>query len=353
MSKEFVAAGTELAPYNTTLEECRLHFAFGKKIMMEAMRYGSISQAVSYWEERVLFEEAKEAASPDEAATTTFSHRGKEVNDIPLTDARKRLRLHEAYKYRAGLVPGLRPEDYGLTKDRLAADQQLVDRHKKNYQKEYRSLGYTSKIRDAERYLQAHPHASRLLDAGVLEPVSLLEAPIRKADITPKIVAVIGGFAYRSYLAAFEESENEQGVYMRFPEASVASAVGQLTHRYYGNVPAVIGTKLPVTAEFMEGYFLRQDLDAILPETVTRLQFDATLKPTGKPAFVARVGTVIYESVSDAGDHRITTTVRKVDRMAAELAIQSLRNEAQAISGLIDSHSYEVLAGLPSLGKRR
>lgn len=215
---------------------------------------------------------------------------------------------------------------------------------------------YSLRIRAAERYLKfrvSSGPAKQLVEADIFEPVSLLETPIRKDDIPPTIAAVIGGLAHKSFLKAVRDGEDSgKRAKLVWKNDTVKSTASKLTDRYYGNVGAVVGTKLPVTPEFLDEYFTQRNIRGVLPESVVRLQFDATLKPTSPQPTVSRINTVIYQAINESGDQtRIHVTSRKADRMAAGLAIQSLLNEAATVSTVIDSNSYEVLAGLPTLGK--
>ena len=323
-----------------------------------------------YWSKRLAYEEDKAKAVEQGLPEPHYFQVYERYDDherLHILDPRRRLRIYQ----RAEAFRSLDLDSYGLTIESLMTDEEyLCSLSPPKLEKDYAisDLSTIEAIFERRRIDQkldavrqqlteasaTNPSVKQLIEADILEPVSLLESPIKKDDINPTMLAVVGGLAAKQYLDSYEKAKQngEQTSIKMIPGTSQRN-LSSITHRYFGNVGALIGTKLPVTNEFMDEYFDDELAEEVVPESVVRLQFDAVLKPDTKNPVISRVGTVIYEAVNENGDRRVVTTARKADRMLASLAIQSMIRESSAITDIVRSGRYEYLTGHPGLGKRR
>lgn len=329
----------------------------------------------NYWVKRLAYEEDKAKAEEQGLPEPHFQvyERNDDNERLHILDPRRRLRLYRITGHRHS---GKGLDEYGLSLGSLKADERhllelqpprlewayaISDRTTiKSIQEEIKTRRKIENIRQQHKTVkQQHrmvasdnPLVGQLLEADVFESVSLLETPIKKDDIVPTLMQVVGGLAAKQYLDSYEKGLHKgETVAIKTRLGTTKRNLSSITHRYYGNVGAVVGTKLPVTDEFMNEYFDDELAEGVVPGSVVRLQFDATLKPHTKNPVISRVGTVIYEAVNSKGEGRIIATARKADRLMAQLAIRSMIEESRGITKIVQMGRYELLTGLPSLGK--
>ncbi len=351
---EFLDSKPELSTV-ATLEECQNLIQFGELISQahQEQHKGSLSRLNRYWSKRADHERSVAEHDSDEGVLS-FNYYGVTNKTLAVNDARKRLRLFELFEDLPNSRLIANPDEYGLTEARLASDRETVEEHHLALITQYKTYQIKTNIEASNEYLEKYyTQASDLIEADVLEPVSLLETPIKKINITPAILRILKFAMHKRFLERCEDDEEPNRnvvISQRIQGSALEKNINKITEGYHGTVGAVVGTKLPTSPEFIESYF-GEDSGLVLPNSVMRLQFDATLKPHTPHPFISRLQTVIYEKEASSGKNIINVTARKTDRLAAEFAIRSMIDESRYIRTVVDSNSYETLTGLPSLGK--
>lgn len=190
--------------------------------------------------------------------------------------------------------------------------------------------------------------------AGVLEPVGLLETPVKRDDVAPAVVSAVSAVVRACEMRAQESMPAGHRVGVNNYHPGTIDKARTLMAGYNGTVGALIGMKLPADEEFMNGFFTSKQLDGISPERVVPLRFDAVLVSLGVPRAVTRVTTVVYaRDTSGTGRRTVIATARKAESLPAQRVLESLREQSAATTDIVNSGAYEILAGLPSLGKDR
>lgn len=196
--------------------------------------------------------------------------------------------------------------------------------------------------------------SQNLVRADVFQPVDLLGAPIKREDVAPAVVSAIGAVVGACEERAQESMPEGRRVGVNDYYSGTVSKAKTLTAGYHGTVGALIGMKLPVDEDFLSAFFTSKQLDGVSAERVVRLQFDAILLRVGIPHAVTRTSTAVYaRDTSSNGRRTVFATTRKAESLPARHVLKSLRDQSAATTDIVNSAGYEILAGLPSLGKRR
>jgi hypothetical protein len=324
-------------------DQCRSMVHLSSKIreVISFDMYVDPREQVDYWQARVNHELEKDEAIKAGLQEPIFVHNDAAELDVQVEDAHRRerlLRLHARTSASTGILD---IAEYGISESRILADRQIIDKH-------FKQNAYDLNLQNSRDFIddsiRRFPLIARFIGADVLETISLMDGNIRKANIPPTMLAAIGSIMHTSLLEIIANSSIEDHMpRLTFKPTQVESSAGKIVEDYNGTVSSLEATKLPVTEEFIEGYFI--DPTAIFPQTVTRIQFEAALKPTGKQPAISILHTTIFQALDKRGEPRIQSAIKRQDKFAAQYVINSLRRESSATQDVVNSNLTIYSAG--------
>ncbi len=197
-----------------------------------------------------------------------------------------------------------------------------------------------------------------IFEADDLEPVTVLESPIRKDDIAPVVYELVAKLSHNVLRNADVNNiigtSGTAAPTRYWKKHEIKKVAESLVNKFNGTVTNLSVMKLPVTDDWLTENYTSDFKDEIYAETINRLRFIAELKSTGKPKIYSQIEYGVYVRRSnDTLGPSIVATTRKINRMSAEAVQESLTQESIAIAEVVSSNSGPaILAGLPTLGKR-
>lgn len=344
-------------------------------LLSERAKTGKLSR---YFAARADFESDVVLAKAHNIPTPRYIHMGRSYAPTSVSleslDANKRATLIGTTKYRTD-VPQLGAAIRSLEAIHVQKREETATRkadRMKQTRETYRPPT-SAETEEALRSLDAsvnpqlakiYPKKQTITEAQLtafneleyLQPMSLLDGSIRKADIAVVSAEFVAKSAWQQLMsvAGDEIIANPQRSAMSFWRVeSIERSFDSLTDRFNGTVTNVSVIDLPVTKAWAETFFTAEQRAGLYPYGIRRLRFVATLKSSGKPETYSRLDVVHYVRKGDASNApSIVATRRKADRLTALAIQQSMVEESKAIAGVVtDALGHEVSAGLPTLGK--